>query len=107
MEYQKITNLLDHASSQPSKFRTISWAEINHGSRGVHKVNSHVKFKSTMLNSSLCNNSDAYILIKGTITVPDTSAAGAAANNTNKRVIFKNCASFTNCINGNKQRTNR
>ena len=37
-------------------------------------------------------------MIKGTITVADTSAAGTAANNTNKKIIFKNCASFTNCI---------
>ena len=41
---------------------------------------------------------DAYILVKGTITVNNTAAQGAAANNTNKKVIFKNCAPFTNCI---------
>ena len=39
-----------------------------------------------------------YIIVKRTITIADTSAAGAAANNTNKIVIFKNYASFTNCI---------
>ena len=51
-----------------------------------------------MLKSSLCDCSDAYILAKGTITVADTSTADAAPNNTNKKVIFKNCAPFTNCI---------
>ena len=51
-----------------------------------------------MLKSSLCDYSDAYILAKGTITVNNTAAQGAAANNTNKKVIFKNCAPFTNCI---------
>ena len=51
-----------------------------------------------MLRSSLCNNSDAYILVKGNISVNNTAGAGAAANNTNKKVIFKNCAPFTNCI---------
>ena len=51
-----------------------------------------------MLKSSLCDYSDAYILVKGTITVNNTAAVGAAANNTNKKVIFKNCAPFTNCI---------
>ena len=51
-----------------------------------------------MLKSSLCDYSDAYILVKGTITVNNTAAAGAAVNNTNKKVIFKNCAPFTNCI---------
>ena len=51
-----------------------------------------------MLKSSLCDYSDAYILVKGTISVNNTAAAGAAANNTNKKVIFKNCAPFTNRI---------
>ena len=51
-----------------------------------------------MLKSSLCDYSDAYMLVKGTITVNNTAAAGAAANNTNKKVIFENCAPFTNCI---------
>ena len=51
-----------------------------------------------MLKSSLCDYSDAYILVKGTITVNDTAVADVDANNTNKKVIFKNCAPFTNCI---------
>ena len=50
-----------------------------------------------MLRSSLCNYSDAYILVKGNVTVNNTGTA-AAPNNTNKKVIFKNCAPFTNCI---------
>ena len=52
-----------------------------------------------MLISSLCDYSDAYILAKGNITVNNTAADGAATNNTNKKVIFKKCAPFTNCIN--------
>ena len=51
-----------------------------------------------MLRSSLCDYSDAYILVDGTITVDDTSAAGANSNNTNKKIIFKHCAAFTNYI---------
>ena len=51
-----------------------------------------------MLKSSLCDYSDAYILVKRTISVNNTAAAGAAANNTNKKAIFRNCAPFTNCI---------
>ena len=97
-EYQKITNLLDSSSNQPSKFKTKNWVEIHVEARGVYNVNSKIKFKTTMLKSSLCDYNGAYILVKGTITVNDTSAAGAAANNTNKKVIFKNCAPFTNCI---------
>ena len=51
-----------------------------------------------MLRSSLCDYSDAYILVKGNISVNNTAAAGADANNAAKKVIFKNCAPFTNCI---------
>ena len=51
-----------------------------------------------MLKSSFCNYSDAYILVKGTITINNTAAAHVDANNTNKKVIFKNCAPFTSCI---------
>ena len=51
-----------------------------------------------MLKSTLCDYGDAYILVKGTSTVNDTAAADADANNTNKKVILKNCAQFTNCI---------
>ena len=39
-----------------------------------------------------------YIHVKGTITTPNKTVAGAAANNHNKKVIFKNCAPFTDCI---------
>ena len=99
MEYQKIVNLIDdNTLNQPSKFRPRNWIEINDESRGAYNVNSQIKFKTTMLKSSLCDYSDTYILVKGTITVNNTAAQGAAANNTNKKVIFKNCAPFTNCL---------
>ena len=50
-----------------------------------------------MIRSSLCDYSDAYILAKGAITVLNTATAGAAVNNNNKKVIFKNFTSFTDC----------
>ena len=56
MEYQKITNLLDNASNQTSKFRTKNWVEINDESRGVYNANSQIKFKTTMLKFSLCDS---------------------------------------------------
>ena len=98
MEYQKIANLIDDTSNQPSKFRTRNLVEINDESRGAYNVNSQIKFKTTMLKPSLCDYSDAYILVKGTISVNKTAAAGAAANNDDRKVIFKNCGPFTNCI---------
>ena len=97
MEYQKIENLIDDTSNQPSKFRGRNWVEINDESRGTYNVNSQIKFKTTMSKSSLCDYSDPYILAKGTISVNNT-AADANANNTNKKLIFKNCALFANCI---------
>ena len=51
-----------------------------------------------MLKSSLCDYSDSYILVKGTITFQDTSVQDPEANNTNKGVIFRNCASFTDYL---------
>ena len=98
MEYQKIANFLDNTSNQPSKFITKNWVEINDESRGTYSVNRQINFKTSMLRSSLCDYSDAYILVKGNISVNNTAAAGADANNTNKKVIFKNCAPFTGCI---------
>ena len=99
MEYHKIINLLDNASNQPSKLRTKNWIEINDQSRRPYNVNNGIKFKTTMLKSSLCNYSDAYILVEGKITIagegPDD--APKPLNERNKRVILKNCAPFINC----------
>ena len=103
MEYQKIANLLNNkvalnTSNQASKFRTRNWVEINDDVRGAYSPNKQIRFKKAMLRSSLCDYGDAYILVKGNISVDNTAAAGTAANNTAKKVIFKNCAPFTNCI---------
>ena len=100
MECQKIANLLDDASKHPSKFKTKTWVEVNDESRGTCNVNSQIKFKSTMLKSSLCDYSDAYILVKGKITIAGAGddAAARQADERDKGVGFKNCAPFTNCI---------
>ena len=99
MEYQKIANLLDDGSSnQPSKFKRKNWVEVNNESRGTYNVNSRTKFKTTMLKSSLCDYSDAYILVKATITVNHIDAVHAVANDTGTKVIFNNCAPFSICI---------
>ena len=98
MEYLKIINLSGNISNQPSKFRTKNWIEINDYIRGVYSPNKQIRVKTAILRSSLCDFSDAYILVEGNITVNNTVGAGNAANNTNKKVIFKNCPPFTNCI---------
>ena len=90
MEHQKIANLLDSASNQPSKFRTKNWVEINNESRRVYTTGSDIKFKTTMLRSSLCDYADAYILVKGTIIITGAGDAAAAiqADERHKGVIF-------------------
>ena len=100
MEYQKIANLIDDISNQPSKFRTKNWVEINDESRGAYNAASQIKFKTTMLKSSLCDYSDAHILVKGTITINERGADAAArqADERDKGLAFKNCAPFINCI---------
>ena len=99
MEYQTIANLLDSAWNQPSKFRTKNWVEINNESRGTY-TGDDIKFKTTMLRSNLCDYADAYILVKGTITITGAGddAAARQANKKNKGVISKNCVPFTKCI---------
>ena len=99
MEYQKIANLLDNASNQPSKFRTRNWVEINDESRGTYTSND-IKFKTTMLRSDLRNYADAYILVKWTITITCVGNDDAAkrADERDIGVTLKNWAPFTKCI---------
>ena len=92
--------MLDDASNKTSKFKSRSWIEIIDESRGTYNVGSQIKFKTTMLKSSLCDYSDTYILVKGKITITG-GGADAAARQTDERhksVEFKNCGPFTICI---------
>ena len=102
MECQKIANLLDNAKllRQPSKFRTKNQVEINDESRGGYTTGTDIKFKTTMLRSSLCDYADGYILVKRTITITGAGddAAARRADERNKGIIFKNCAPFTKRI---------
>ena len=69
MKYQKIASLLNDESNKPSKFRTKNWIEINDDVRGVYSPNKQIRFKTAMLRSSSCDDSDVYILVKGDISV--------------------------------------
>ena len=77
MGYRKIANLWDSASNKPSKLRTRNWVEINDDIRGAYPANKQIRFKTAMLRSSLCDYSDAYILVKGNISVNNTAAPAA------------------------------
>ena len=55
--------MLESTPNQPSEFRTKNWVEINDESRASYNINSQIKFKTLMLKSSICDYSDAYILV--------------------------------------------
>ena len=99
MEYQKISNLLESASDNLSKFRTRNWVEINDESRGNY-ANIDIRFKTAMLRSNLCDYAVSYILLKGTITITGEgdNAEEIQADERDKGVTLKNCAPFIKCI---------
>ena len=82
------------------QFRTKHWVEINDQLHRTYNTYSQIKFKATMFKSSLCDCGDAYILVKKTISVigQGTITAAVATDRNNKKVLFKNCAPFTDCI---------
>ena len=102
MEYQNgiSKNLLGNTLNHPSKFRTKNWVEINDDSCGTCNNNSRIKCKISRLMLSLCDYSDAYTLVKRTITNAGRGADAAARqpDEINIGVIFKNCALFINSI---------
>ena len=93
MEYDKINNLLDSESEKLSKFLTREYVKVNSLSN-TYNENKSIRFKTPMLRSDLCDYSDAYILIKGTITV----ARNAPRDRQNRPVILKDNAPFISCI---------
>ena len=70
MKYWKIKKSLGNTSNQPSKFSTRNGSEINDKSRETNSINSQIKFKNSMIRSSLCDYNDSYIHVKGTIVIP-------------------------------------
>ena len=119
MEFQKITNFLDTASDNKDlpTFVTKKWIEVYDQSQGNYNVNKEIRIKTSMLRSALCDFSDAYIVVKGNITVtkktftaddidePNNTTANVSATNNannnafgNKKLVFKNDAPFINCI---------
>ena len=55
MEYQKIINLVDNTTNQPFKFWAKYWVEINDDTHRTYNTNSQIKFKTSVLKSSLCD----------------------------------------------------
>ena len=71
MEFQKITNFLDITSDNKdlTKFVTEKWIEVYDQSQGKYDINKEIRIKTSMLRSDLCNLGNAYIVVKGNITV--------------------------------------
>ena len=88
MGYQKLINLLGNTPNQLSKLRTKIWVEINDDARGTYNSNSQMAYITVMLKSSLCDYNDAYIIVKGTISVTNTEVADAGENDKNLKSIF-------------------
>ena len=103
MECQKITKLLGNMSDKIPGFITKKWIEVYDQSGGAYSTDKQTKFKTPMLRSDFRDYSDAYILVKGKITVTknaDGNAAAIAANNNayDKKLALKNNAPFISCI---------
>ena len=90
METQKIVNLLNSSENEYSKFATKKWYVIDSESKGNYSHHDPIKFLTKSIESSLCDYSDAYVLVTGDITI--------TGGNENTKVAFKNCAPFIKCI---------
>ena len=89
METQKIVNLLNNTENEYSKFATKKWYIIDSESKGNYSHENPIKFLTSSLESSLCDYSDAYILVTGNINI--------TGGDNNTKVAFKNCAPFKDC----------
>ena len=75
MEYQKTKNLLDTTLDQVPRFTTKKWVEVRNPSGSAkdrYNPSKQIIFNTSMLRSDHCNFSDAYIVVKGTITLTTT-----------------------------------
>ena len=96
MEYQKTTSLLGTTSHNVPRFITEKWIEVHDQSGNAENrcnPSKQIRFKTAMLRSDLCDFSDAYIVVKGTITIRNPNN-----NAYDKKLAFKNNAPFVSCI---------
>ena len=98
MEYQKMTSLLGNIPDKVTRFITKKWIIVYGQSGGAYSTTKQISFKTSMLRSDLCDYSDAYIFVKGIITVSATDGANNIRDKRNRPLAFKNNAPFTSCI---------
>ena len=94
MEHHKISKLLN--DSTVSKFVTRKWIEVNYLSGGQYSINKNIRFKISMLRSDLCDYSDAYIVVKGEITVKGNDNAKRRKYMLHYNALFRSCISKIN-----------
>ena len=96
MGFQKITNFLDTTPDDKNlpRFITKKWIGVYDQSEENYSVNKEIRIKTSVLRSDLCDFSDAYIVVKGDITLEGDNDA----NKWNKNLAFKNIAPFINCF---------
>ena len=94
MEFNKINNLLGPAHDKVSRFSTKKWIAVQSQSGNTYNTSKPIRFKTSMLRSDLCDYFDAYVRLKGTITVTNPN------NNANfdRRLTLKNNAPFISCV---------
>ena len=95
--------MLENTLNQPSKFRTKNWVKVSDDVHGMYNTKNQIEFKTSTLKPSLCDYSDAYILVSGIITITGAEAdddddGAKGATERNKEVMFKHCTPFTDCI---------
>ena len=95
MEYQKITNLLGSTSDKLARFITKKWIEVCDQSGEAYITNKQIRFTTSMLRYDLRDYKNAYIVVKGIITV---SAEEEDRDERNRHIILKNNAPFISCI---------
>ena len=92
--------MLDTTSDNVLRFIIKKWVEVYDQSGSAedrYKPSKQIRFKTSMLRSDLCDFSDAYIVVKGTITLTKTDGRGFI-DIRNRFLAFKNNAPFINCI---------
>ena len=94
--FSKIANFLNTTPDDKDlpRFVTKKWIEVYDQSEKNYNPNKEIRIKISMLRSDLCDFSDAYIVVKGDITLEGDNDA----NKRNKNLAFKNNAPFINCI---------
>ena len=80
--------MFNDLSNEESKFATKKWYAIDcQTAKGKYYQKKSIKFETESIKSSLCDYSNAFILVN----------TGGNNENNNTHVAFKNCAPFSTC----------